>query len=350
MKKLTTSILILLFSLQNTLLVYAEETSLANHGEVISASKDISSATSAVALPTNDSEITEAQPLPITQPQTPIALQETINTQEGSQTEILEVNESVEIIPVEEVVEVVETTTPVVDVEENEEIVAEPVETTTEEQKEYKEIIYISELKPKSAYRFSITTNKIKANKSERGIAASEFSTKKAESTSDITPTLEDDGGTLSFSGTCNDTYFVVLLYKNEDDYVENPASYILNKAFECVNNSFHYKISQLPAKLADGKYYLLIGSQGTRGTWTPISSLNEIEINRNESIFEEVRGFEEIPKQTAQPQAQVPPSATPVESPSPNHTTPGPVEEPVAPPQESPSLPSNEPASTTEI
>lgn len=89
----------------------------------------------------------------------------------------------------------------------------------------------------------------------------------------------EQDG--LNISGNCADKYFVVLLYANSLDYDINPASYIFNKAFDCAGGQYNYSLKDLPEAFKEGTYFLLIGGQGERGSWKPISALMPITINR---------------------------------------------------------------------
>lgn len=98
-----------------------------------------------------------------------------------------------------------------------------------------------------------------------------------------VSQNIDNESGAMTLTGTCSDTYFVVLLYKNQSDYTEDRGSYILNKAFKCENGSFSYSISDLPSNLETGTYYMLIGDQGSRGTWTPATQLTEININREQ-------------------------------------------------------------------
>lgn len=80
-------------------------------------------------------------------------------------------------------------------------------------------------------------------------------------------------------SGRCSDTYYVILLYKNETDYDANPGSYILNRAFPCTNGSYSYAMKKIPESIPNGTYYLLVGSMGDVGSWTPITSLVPITV-----------------------------------------------------------------------
>jgi hypothetical protein len=144
-----------------------------------------------------------------------------------------------------------------------------------------------SALVPKSEYSFKIGTNKIVAKKKVAkgaSVAQAQNNTPAPDLvTADLNTSVDSATGALSFSGACASKYYVVLLYKNADDYDVNPRRYILNKAFKCENNSYSYSISSLPDSLTNGTYYLMVAEQGDEGGWTPITTLTPIDINRNE-------------------------------------------------------------------
>lgn len=97
----------------------------------------------------------------------------------------------------------------------------------------------------------------------------------------DTNASVDVSTGDVHLSGSCSNTYFVVLLFKNQTDYDTDPRSYILNKAFPCENGQYSYAVSDLPPTLQNGVYYLLVGEQGDTGSWKPITSLTEITINK---------------------------------------------------------------------
>lgn len=93
----------------------------------------------------------------------------------------------------------------------------------------------------------------------------------------------EEADGTMTLSGVCGDAYYVVLLYKEADEYERDPNSYILKRVYEC-NGAYSYSLGELPDSLPNENYYLLVGDQGThheRGIWLPITPLIGISINR---------------------------------------------------------------------
>ncbi len=102
------------------------------------------------------------------------------------------------------------------------------------------------------------------------------------ELTQAVAPQIDNTTGSMQVSGSCSNTYFVILLFKGQDDYARDPKSYILDKAFPCVGGQFSYSISDLPDSLNDGTYYLLVGEEGDKGPWAPITALTEVTINRN--------------------------------------------------------------------
>ncbi|OGN02249.1 MAG: hypothetical protein A2655_04610 [Candidatus Yanofskybacteria bacterium RIFCSPHIGHO2_01_FULL_43_42] len=91
----------------------------------------------------------------------------------------------------------------------------------------------------------------------------------------------------LEISGSCRLSYFVMLLYRDKDDYIKNPASAIYNAAFPC-DGKFSHVVSEFPSHIDSGDYYILIAEQGN-GSWRPISDIYKIEVNREiteEEVF----------------------------------------------------------------
>lgn len=151
-------------------------------------------------------------------------------------------------------------------------------------------IIPAVELRPKNLYKFGIGAARIgthrglswQADPGQRG-KFGKLAGKQLGETITTAPQVRIDATeeVPVVRGSCSDAYFVILLYKNQDDYDVSPSSYILNKAYACVNGRYTFKISELPATLASGTYYLLVGSQGETGTWAPASSLVPITLTR---------------------------------------------------------------------
>lgn len=137
------------------------------------------------------------------------------------------------------------------------------------------------DLKPKPQYAFALTGRTMPALRSIRqtdGVV-----TQQVSSIETLTPVVDNVTGEVTVSGQCSAAYFVVLLFKHATDYADDPSSYVVNKAYPCVGGSFTYSISELPYNLPNGNYYLLVGQEGITGSWTPITSLSEIAINRNQ-------------------------------------------------------------------
>lgn len=137
-----------------------------------------------------------------------------------------------------------------------------------------------ADIAPGPEYTFALTGKQIPARqkiKDKNGDTVGEQVV-----VSPLMPQVDNASGTVSVSGQCSDKYFVVLLFKNANDYADDPRSYIFNSAYPCENGSFSYQISELPGNLPNGAYYMLIGQEGDRSTWTPITSLTEITINKN--------------------------------------------------------------------
>lgn len=142
-------------------------------------------------------------------------------------------------------------------------------------------VIDTEELEPSPDFAFALTGRQIPT---KRKVENAEGKIIREEAVSaPLSSTVDNANGVMHVSGSCTDAYFVVLLFKNQDDYADDPSSYIVNRAYPCVAGAYSYSISELPFGLKDGTYYLLIGQQGERGAWTPITGLTEISINNNQ-------------------------------------------------------------------
>ena len=83
----------------------------------------------------------------------------------------------------------------------------------------------------------------------------------------------------IILSGACREEYFVILAFKNINDYEKNPGGAILNKAFACENGRYYYKINELSAVFETGVYYLLVAEEDESNPWKPISALQPIQV-----------------------------------------------------------------------
>lgn len=95
-----------------------------------------------------------------------------------------------------------------------------------------------------------------------------------------IEVSTKDGSQNLVISGSCQDKFYVVLLYRNREDYSKNPSSAVYNSAFECTGTINHRLETE---NLIGGNYWLLIGEQRDTGTWVPISDLREISLEVKE-------------------------------------------------------------------
>lgn len=153
-----------------------------------------------------------------------------------------------------------------------------PQDTPAPQPEPIEQAIPVIDLAPKPEYSFALTGKHVATKRIVRDSAGEHA----IDNTQQITPTVDNTTGTMRISGACSNTYYVVLVFKNQDDYARDPLSYIVNRAFPCVASSFSYDIDSLPSSLANGTYYLLVGEEGDRGPWAPITQLTEITINRN--------------------------------------------------------------------
>lgn len=140
--------------------------------------------------------------------------------------------------------------------------------------------VSLAELEPEAEYVFALSGKSIPTKSKVKRADGKEM--REETVVTALAPVIDNVHGTVSVSGECANVYYVVLLYKNATDYDANPSSYIVNRAYPCENGSYSYAIDELPSSLANGIYYLLVGEQGERGSWSPITGLTEISINRN--------------------------------------------------------------------
>ncbi|MBI3634022.1 MAG: hypothetical protein HY228_00165 [Candidatus Yonathbacteria bacterium] len=76
-------------------------------------------------------------------------------------------------------------------------------------------------------------------------------------------------GKTISVSGACHDTYYVLLIFDAKDDYRTNPGAARSNRAFECgASKLFTIKMDLRDINLPSGNYYLFVADQGKTGSW----------------------------------------------------------------------------------
>jgi hypothetical protein len=126
------------------------------------------------------------------------------------------------------------------------------------------------DMTPAPEFAFALTGNSMPTEKDDVPV------------TTALTSVVDNAHGVMRVSGKCSATYYVVLLFRHPDDYKKDPRSYVVNRAYPCEGGSFSYVISDLPEGLADGIYYLLIGEQGERGPWAPITEQTEVTIKNN--------------------------------------------------------------------
>lgn len=95
--------------------------------------------------------------------------------------------------------------------------------------------------------------------------------------------TRSDDGRSYIVSGSCSDKYAVIITYRNEGDYRDNPRSSLINSSTPCDAGHYAFNLGGLPDSTQGGTFYLLVGAQGETGTWTPASALIPITIEPTE-------------------------------------------------------------------
>lgn len=103
----------------------------------------------------------------------------------------------------------------------------------------------------------------------------------KAKGLSESVPYVRIRNGSndsLLISGQCREKYFVVLAYREKDDYDQSPNSYVYNSAFPCEGGIINHKITEFP-NVEAGEYHLLVGEQGNRAGWVPVSDITKINL-----------------------------------------------------------------------
>ena len=103
--------------------------------------------------------------------------------------------------------------------------------------------------------------------------------------TRSFTTTSSPDGSSLKVSGTCTQTYFVILTYRNQTDYFKKPGSFIANEAHECLGGQFTYDLASLSTDIRSGTQYLLIADEDEMGPWVPASDLYPITIQASTTV-----------------------------------------------------------------
>lgn len=96
---------------------------------------------------------------------------------------------------------------------------------------------------------------------------------------------IDSTGRELSVRGYCEDAYYVVLTFRNPDDYYGAPQQFASNYAGACEGGSFQYDVTHLPENTPNGTYYLLLARQGRDTPWVPTSKLLPIQIGRAQVV-----------------------------------------------------------------
>lgn len=107
----------------------------------------------------------------------------------------------------------------------------------------------------------------------EAGVSSSLFAGYPAPSQfKTIVKTADGFGGEnlLTFSGSCRDEYFTVLLFKKNMDYRVDPSRAVVNRALPCPPlRRFLYELllKDIPS-MEPGEYYAFVADQGKTGLW----------------------------------------------------------------------------------
>ncbi len=96
---------------------------------------------------------------------------------------------------------------------------------------------------------------------------------------------VQGGNSSMTVSGNCTDAYFVIIVYKNQSDFMDKRNSFIVNQAHECPGKTFRFDLADLAQDIPTGTYYMLTASEGTTGSWTPISDIFPISITSSTTV-----------------------------------------------------------------
>ncbi len=137
---------------------------------------------------------------------------------------------------------------------------------------------------PKPEFHFDIGGDIPVAEKIMPWVRSSEQKEEKRGSIQRV-PTVTSDPthNAFNISGSCSKPYFAVLVFANQTDYRDDPSRAVINRASACVGGSFSYslKSEDFSKNLSDGTYYVIVGEQGMRESWTPLGAMYPIVITR---------------------------------------------------------------------
>ena len=97
---------------------------------------------------------------------------------------------------------------------------------------------------------------------------------------------ISSDKKSLDISGSCKSKYFVILLFKNPEDYKDYPNLAIYNSAYPCKDGKLNFNLNRISADIPDSDYYLLIAEQNENTPWVPASQIIPLRIG---STIEEI-------------------------------------------------------------
>ncbi|MCX7778666.1 MAG: hypothetical protein N2259_00215 [Patescibacteria group bacterium] len=73
----------------------------------------------------------------------------------------------------------------------------------------------------------------------------------------------------INLTGRCQDDYYAILIFNQQDDYRRDPTLAKFNKAFPCQRGQkIKKEIDLTSLSLSAGQYYYFIADQGETGSW----------------------------------------------------------------------------------
>lgn len=229
-----------------------------------------------LTLAQEEAPITEEVITPVEEPvtQETVSVQESDPSQETLPSEDLESTENPqEQQPPAEAIDIIDTADEedaILQTASSTEVIETIEATTTEKVAE----LPVEVLEPQKEYSFEINGSAIATDETPDWVTPLEASEVGEESVTEAPALDTSEPHTLTVSGECVDSFYVILIYEHQEDYNANPSSYIFNRAFPCENGHYSYDLKELPFNLETGTFYIMVAGQGNKGPWKPITAL----------------------------------------------------------------------------
>lgn len=109
-----------------------------------------------------------------------------------------------------------------------------------------------------------------------------DFQNENTEAAKDVVRSVavsDSETGNIIISGTCLKDYYVILVFRGENDYATSPRSALFNSAYACKRGAYKYEMTPGSLNLKTGSYFMLVAEQDDGEPWVPISALMPFEV-----------------------------------------------------------------------